>query len=162
MIEKESLYFLGKTFNWSILEVKCFNKVLEFYIFVFFHWLDNAGAEMCLLLDLVGLSIDHTLELFLFIGVFHEEGLTLLIGLIKDLEKLLDFVLVMTVSEKILSLVIELVVLLTSLSQLGFDLFRLISCFDNLFLEKHLFPFFFINLQLFFFDGFLVQLRHVP
>ena len=162
MIEKETLNLLRKSLNWCILQVKSLNKILELNVLVLFHRLHDSRAKMCLLLHLIGLSLEHLLYLLLLLCILQDQSLSLLVSLIKNFEKLLDLILIITCPQEVLSLVVEQIILLACLGKFCLYLFGLISCFNDLFLQKHLLSFLFVHLQFLFFDCFLVQLRHIP
>ena len=116
---------------------------------------------MRLLLNLIRLPLDHFLNLLLLLSILHHQRLSLLVGFIKNLEKLLHLALVIAGPKKLLSLVIEHIVLFTRFRKLGLDLLGLVSGLDDLLLQEHLFSFFLIDLEFLLLDGFLVQLRHI-
>jgi hypothetical protein len=86
MIEKETLNLLRESINRSLLQIKCLYKILELNILIFLHRLDNSWPKMRLLLDLIGLPLDHLLYLFLLLCILNKELLPLLIGFIEYLE----------------------------------------------------------------------------
>lgn len=96
MIEKETLNLLRESINGSILQIEGLYKILQLDVFVFLHGLHNTWSEMCLLLDLIGLPVDHLLNLLLLLCILNEELLPLLIGFIKYLEELLHLVFIVT------------------------------------------------------------------
>jgi hypothetical protein len=161
MIEKETLNLLRESFDTGILEVEGFNKVLQFDIFILFHGLDDTWAQMGLLLHLIGLSLNHFLNLLLFLGIFNQQLLALLISLVKDFKKFLNLGLVITGSEELLSLLVELIILLGGRRELRLDFLGLVTGFDYLLLEENFLPFLFVHLELLFLNCLLVQLRHV-
>ena len=54
MVQEETLDFSGEAVLANVLNKKSFYEILEFYVLIFFHRFDYAGAQVRILLDQTG------------------------------------------------------------------------------------------------------------
>lgn len=161
VIQEETLDLGRETFRRNALIKQGLNEVLELDILVFLDRLDDAWAQMGLLLELVRrLLLLQELGLFsLPLGL--QLKLLLLFCLLQDLEQLLDLVLVLALVDEFLGLPVDHVVFIARLMQLLLDSLRGISSFDDLLLQESFLPVLFVHLQLALLNRFLMHLGHV-